>query len=113
MGGPAWSERTGARLSRRGLDFAAQPGRVIAAVADGTVRWVGPIRGLDAGVIIDHGGYTTVIGKLADLVVRPGASVRSGDPLGVAALTRVYLEGRVPIGAGLPIDPEPLLDRPR
>jgi murein DD-endopeptidase MepM/ murein hydrolase activator NlpD len=103
-------ERSGALLSRRGLELEVDAQAPAVAPADGVVRYAGPIRGLDAGVIIDHGSFLTVIGKLGAPAVPVGASVRRGDRLGRAARHRVYLEVRVKLGAGgLPIDPEPLL----
>jgi septal ring factor EnvC (AmiA/AmiB activator) len=73
------------------------------------VRYAGPIRGLDHGVILDHGDYLTVVAKLGDLVLPIGTHVGRGDRLGRAAHHRVYLEVRVKVGpGGLPIDPEPL-----
>ena len=81
------------------------------APADGVVRYAGPIRGLESGVVIDHGGVISVIAKLA-----PAALVRrnQGHPRRpdrpARARRRVYLEVRLPIGpGGTPIDPEPLL----
>jgi len=78
------------------------------------VRYAGPIRGLDQGVILDHGGYLTVIGKLGELALPVGAPIAAGDRIGRAARHRVYLEVRVKLGpGGLPIDPEPLLEPSR
>ncbi|MEO7096649.1 MAG: peptidoglycan DD-metalloendopeptidase family protein, partial [Polyangiales bacterium] len=54
-------ERSAALLSRRGIDLEVETRANVAAMADGTVRYAGPIRGLDEGVIIDHGDYYTVI----------------------------------------------------
>jgi septal ring factor EnvC (AmiA/AmiB activator) len=105
-------ERSRAKLSRRGLDLEVEARTAVLAAADGVVRYAGPIRGLDAGVIVDHGTYLTVIAKLGELVVPVGAHVKRGDRVGRAARQRVYLEVRVKIGpSGLPIDPEPLLPR--
>ena len=82
------------------------------APADGIVRYAGPIRGLDHGVILDHGDYLTVVAKLADPALPVGAHVARGDRLGRAARHRVYLELRAKAGpGGLPIDPEPYLPR--
>jgi murein DD-endopeptidase MepM/ murein hydrolase activator NlpD len=65
-------------------------------------------------VIVDHGSYLTVIAKLGELAVPAGAPVSRGDRLGRAARHRVYFEVRVELGpGGLPIDPEPLLAKPR
>ena len=105
-------ERSKATLSRRGIDLEVDDHVDVAAPADGTVRYAGPIRGLDHGVILDHGDYQTVIGKLGDLALPVGTRVTRGDHLGRAIHHRVYLEVRIKISpGGLPIDPEPLLGR--
>ncbi|MGE0547673.1 MAG: murein hydrolase activator EnvC [Kofleriaceae bacterium] len=102
-------ERSRATLSRRGLDYDVELRADVVAPAAGTVRYAGPIRGLDRGVIIDHGDYYTVIAKLGELAVPVGAPVHQGDRIGRAERRRVYVEVRVQIGpGGLPIDPEPL-----
>jgi murein DD-endopeptidase MepM/ murein hydrolase activator NlpD len=100
-----------ATLSRRGVDFDAAHGDLARAPADGVVRYAGPIRGLDRGVVIDHGGLWTVVGKLGTLEVTTGANVARGDALGHPARRRVYLEVRVPVGpGGTPVDPAPTLE---
>lgn len=107
-------ERSSALLSRRGIDLEVDTRANVAAMADGTVRYAGPIRGLDEGVIIDHGDYYTVVAKLDDLVVPVGAPIHRGDRIGHAARYRVYVEVRVKLGpGGLPIDPEPLFEKPK
>lgn len=103
-------ERSKAKLSRRGIDLEVEARAPVSAPADGTVRYAGPIRGLDDGVIIEHGDYVTVIAKLGAVAIPVGTIVHRGDRIGHAARHRVYLEVRVRIGAGgVPIDPEPLL----
>lgn len=103
-------ERSKTTLSRRGIDFEVEAHAAVTAPADGTVRYAGPIRGLDDGVIIEHGDYVTVIAKLDAVPIPVGTKVLRGDRIGHAARHRVYLEVRVRIGVGgLPIDPEPLL----
>jgi septal ring factor EnvC (AmiA/AmiB activator) len=103
-------ERSKTTLARRGIDIEVEAKTSAKASAEGTVRYAGVIRGLDLGVIIDHGDYMTVVAKLGELSVPTGAKVATGDKLGRAARHRIYLEVRVKIGAGgLPIDPEPLL----
>jgi septal ring factor EnvC (AmiA/AmiB activator) len=103
-------ERSRATLSRRGLDFETDRDAPVWAPADGFVRYAGPIRGLDHGVILDHGDYMTVVAKLADVTIPVGTRVTRGDRLGRAAHFRVYLEVRAKVApGGLPIDPEPLL----
>ena len=107
-------ERSRATLSRRGIDLEVETRANVISPADGMVRYAGPIRGLDDGVIIDHGDYVTVVAKLADLIVPVGATIKAGDRIGHAARYRVYLEVRVKIGpGGLPIDPAPLFEKPR
>jgi murein DD-endopeptidase MepM/ murein hydrolase activator NlpD len=105
-------ERSKARLSRRGIDIEVEAKSPIIASADGIVRYAGPIRGLDKGIIIDHGSFFTVIAKLGELAVPIGVPVKRNDRVGRAARHRVYIEVRVKIGpSGLPIDPEPLFAR--
>ena len=105
-------ERSKATLSRRGVDLEVDDHAPAVAPADGIVRYAGPIRGLDHGVILDHGDYLTVIAKLGELTLPIGTHVARGDRLGRAAHHRVYLEVRAKIGpGGLPIDPEPLFKR--
>lgn len=108
-------EPTGATLARRGLDFDVpdsgrerSPG--VVAPADATVRYAGPIRGLDHGVILDAGGLIIVVAKLAPTSLTAGATIARGAALGTPARRRVYLETRLPLGpGGTPVDPEPLL----
>lgn len=106
-------ERSHATLTRRGIDFETEKNAPATAPADGVVRYAGPIRGLDHGVILDHGDYLTVVAKLAELSIPIGTRVARGDRLGRAARYRVYLEVRAKVGpGGIPIDPEPLLAEP-
>jgi murein hydrolase activator len=103
-------DRSKTTLARRGIDLDVDARAPVRAPADGVVRFAGPIRGLESGVILDHGNYLTVIAKLGELAVPVGARVATGDRLGRAARHRVYLEVRVKLGpGGRPIDPEPLL----
>lgn len=103
-------DRSKATLSRRGLDFETVRNAPVSAPADGFVRYAGPIRGLDHGVILDHGDYMTVLAKLAEVSIPVGTRVTRGDRIGRAARFRVYLEVRANVApGGLPIDPEPLL----
>lgn len=106
-------DKSKATLSRRGIDIDVEARAEAIAPGDGTVRYAGPIRGLDEGLVIDHGDYFTVVAKLADLAVPVGAKIQKGDRIGRAARQRVYLEVRVKLApGGLPIDPEPLLEDP-
>ncbi len=104
-------EDSKATLSRHGLDLEVADHAEAHAMADGVVRYAGPIRGLDQGVIVDHGAVWSVIAKLGTPVVRIGQRVARGEVLGAAARRRLYLELRVPVGrGGMPIDPEPRLE---
>jgi septal ring factor EnvC (AmiA/AmiB activator) len=68
------------------------------------------MRGLDHGVILDHGDYFTIVAKLSAVAIPIGTTVARGDRIGRAARARVYLEVRAKVGpGGLPIDPEALL----
>ena len=108
--GPFVHEHSKAELSRRGLDLDVDEGANVIAPADGIVRYSGPIRGLDNGVILDHGDYMTVIGKLAESMVPVGTKLARGERVGHAVRHRLYFELRAKIGpGGLPIDPEPYL----
>ena len=107
-------ERSKTTLSRRGVDIEVEERSPVTAPAAGTVRYAGPIRGLDQGVVLDHGGYVTVIAKLGELALPVGAPIAAGDRIGRAARYRVYLEIRLKLGpGGLPIDPEAVLAKPR
>jgi septal ring factor EnvC (AmiA/AmiB activator) len=103
-------ERSKATLSRRGIELDVDTRARVLAPADGTVRYAGPIRGLDSGVILDHGTYVTVLARLGEVVVPVNAPVARGDRLGRAIRHRVYLEVRVKVGpGGRPIDPALLI----
>ena len=100
-------ERSKATLSRRGVDLEVDEHAPATAPADGIVRYAGPIRGLEHGVIIDHGDFITVIAKLGEVSLPIGTHLERGDRVGRAARHRVYFEVRVKVGpGGLPIDPE-------
>ena len=109
--GPYRHDRSKATLTRRGLDFETAEGASVVPVADGVVTYAGPIRGLDHGLVIDHGGWLSVVGKLAPPGLAPGAKVVRGQVIGTPARRRVYLEIRVAVGpGGVPVDPAPLID---
>jgi len=103
-------ERSGAVLARRGIDFEVAADAPVVAPADGVIRYAGPIRGLDHGLILDHGGTWTVVAKLAPLAYVAGTRVSRGTIIGYPLKRRVYLEVRLGIGpGGTPVDPAPLL----
>jgi septal ring factor EnvC (AmiA/AmiB activator) len=93
-------------LARRGIDIEVAERAMARNPARGTVVFTGAIRGLDLGVIIDHGNYLTVIAKLGKLVVERGDELEAGTTIGKAAQSRVYFEVRVKTAeATTPIDP--------
>jgi septal ring factor EnvC (AmiA/AmiB activator) len=72
----------------KGVDFAAQLGQPVHAVADGEVRFAGWFRGYGKLVIVDQGEqYFTVVGHLDGVRVRIGDSLRAGDVIGTAGET--------------------------
>lgn len=68
----------------RGTTLATRRGTPLAAPASGTILFAGPFRDYDGVVIVDHGaGWKSVIVN-AGSKLRKGATVRIGEPLGVA-----------------------------
>ncbi len=66
-----------------GLDFGGPWGATIAATAPGTVVWAGARGGYGNMVEIDHGyGFRTRYGHLSEVLVRVGAKVGKGSPIG-------------------------------
>jgi murein DD-endopeptidase MepM/ murein hydrolase activator NlpD len=66
-----------------GLDFGGPWGSTIAATAPGTIVWAGPRGGYGNMVEIDHGyGFRTRYGHLSAVLVRVGAKVVKGSPIG-------------------------------
>lgn len=107
-------ERSKATLSRHGIDVEVEDHVAVVAPADGVVRYAGPIRGLDHGIILDHGTYLSVLAKLGELALPVGTQVKAGERIGRAARHRLYLEVRVKVGPNsMPIDPEPLFGKSR
>lgn len=68
---------------RSGVVFDAPAGAEVRAVAAGRVRYAGWFRGYGRIVILDHGGgYYTVSGHLAEILVGVGDGVASGVRIG-------------------------------
>ena len=66
-----------------GVDFAGPWGSSVAATAPGTIVWAGPRGGYGNMVEIDHGyGFKTRYGHLSSILVRVGARVDKGSPIG-------------------------------
>ena len=75
-------------MPRNGADVACAVGEIVAAPADGVVRFLGPLDGYGHLVILDHGGgWTTVLAPLdpAILAVDVGTALLAGDRLGLVA----------------------------
>jgi septal ring factor EnvC (AmiA/AmiB activator) len=105
-------DRSKTTLARRGIDIEVPTAAQVVAPADGVVRYAGPIRGLEHGLVLDHGDYMTIVAKLGAVAIPIGTKLVRGDRIGRAARARVYLEVRAKVGpGGLPIDPEPLLGK--
>lgn len=101
-------------LSRRGLALRVKDGRKVTAMAGGRVRYVGKIRNLGNAVIIEHNNVLTVLGPLTKTSVTKLQHISQGSHLGMTVGNRLYLEVRLPIGAGgFPIDPAPFLNSTR
>ena len=113
----AYGGRLASGAPSRGLEFAAAPGERVTSPAAGVVDYAGPLQGWgDVVILRAGGGYHLVLAGLSQILVRPGQSVASGQPIGslpdrVEPPARLYLEVR--LGAE-PVDPAPLLaqDRP-
>ena len=68
----------------RGITLATARGMKLLAPADGRILFAGPFRDYDGIVIIDHGGGWKSVLVNAGSGLRRGATVRIGDPLGIA-----------------------------
>jgi len=102
----AYRHESGARLVRNGVIFAAEPGVMARAPASGRVRYVGPIRSLGAGILIESpAGWWVVVGGVDGTGLQTGQKVRQGTSLGPVVADEVYLEVRIGSGSGSPIDP--------
>jgi len=96
-----------------GMDFAAESGRPIRAVAGGLVVIAGDCGGYGNCVVIDHGtSLATLYGHMHQVQVRPGDTVVEGDVIGPLGSTgrstgpHLHFEVRL---RGVPIDPVPTL----
>lgn len=95
---------------RRSNGLAWRPGaRSVAAPAEATIDYAGPLSGWGQVVILDLGpGWRAVVTGLDSVSVEAGARVADGQALGRAAEDgEVYFELR---RADRPIDPRPFLD---
>ena len=66
-----------------GVDFGGPWGSIVASTAPGVVVWAGDRGGYGNMVEIDHGyGFHTRYGHLSSILVRVGARVEKGSPIG-------------------------------
>ncbi len=66
-----------------GVDFAGPWGSTVGATAPGVVVWAGSRGGYGNMVEIDHGyGFRTRYGHLSSILVRVGAKIQKGTPIG-------------------------------
>jgi murein DD-endopeptidase MepM/ murein hydrolase activator NlpD len=78
----------GNQTSHHGIDFAGVAGSQVLAVADGIVSHTGTDGGYGRLVEITHGnGYVTRYAHNAKLLVKPGQTVKRGDPIALMGST--------------------------
>ncbi len=74
----------GIKKDRDGIDIRTPLNESVSAIFDGEVRSITTIPGYNKVVIISHGDYFTVYGKLQDILVSPGEKVHEGQAIGHA-----------------------------
>jgi murein DD-endopeptidase MepM/ murein hydrolase activator NlpD len=78
----------GHQASHQGIDFAGIAGAQVLAAADGVVSHTGTDGGYGRLVEITHGnGYVTRYAHNAKLLVKPGQTVKRGDPIALMGST--------------------------
>ena len=103
------------RRQHKGIDINAYPGDTIRAAFDGKVRVVDfQAGGYGNVVVVRHpNGLETVYGHLSKHLTKPGATLKAGDPIGLAGSTgrstgtHLHFETRL---LGEYIDPAKLFD---
>ena len=97
-----------------GMTLAAASGARVVSPGEGTVQYVGPVRGWGVIVILRlAGGYHLVLAGLERTSVQTGQSVAAGQPVGWAtdgrqSTSELYLEVRE---QGSPVDPARWLNK--
>ena len=72
----------GEEAFHRGVDFAADAGSAVLAVATGIVTWSGPRAGYGVLVEVSHGnGYVTRYGHTSRVLVKVGETVERGEAI--------------------------------
>jgi murein DD-endopeptidase MepM/ murein hydrolase activator NlpD len=78
----------GSQATHRGIDFAGIAGTQVLAVADGIVSHTGLDGGYGRMIEITHGnGYVTRYAHNAKILVKPGQTVKRGDPVALMGST--------------------------
>lgn len=79
------------RLQSRGISIAARAGAQVVSPGAGQVAFAGPYPGYGSIVIIEHGGWSSLVTGLAALDVKVGEMVIAGSPLGLVGPGRPIL----------------------
>ena len=90
----------------RGLEYGAEIGAPVTAVADGTITYAGVVAGRRYVVVTHQGGLRSTLGPLATSTVVSGQGVSGGQRLGTAG-AGFHLTARA---GDHYIDPQPLLE---
>ena len=104
---------TDPRVPQNGIILESEIGAPVRAIFDGTVKFIGPVKGFGTVIILDHGhGYMSLMGYLARVFVPLGKEVFEGETIGIAGPAGlvdagVYLEVRK---EGRPVDPLTFID---
>jgi murein DD-endopeptidase MepM/ murein hydrolase activator NlpD len=97
----------------RGVDLNVPTGTPVEAMADGTVRFAGVMRGFGNVVQIDHaGGIESVYAHLSVIQVHDGQRLRAGDLIGLSGATGDVTAPHLHFEVwrwGRPVDPIPVL----
>jgi murein hydrolase activator len=102
------ARRFGSGAASNGIEIAAAEGADARAIHDGTVAFAGIFSGFGNLVILEHGSQAfSLYGDLLDIVVKKGAHIEQGQPVGTVGPTSsgangLYFELRVD---GQPVDP--------
>jgi len=71
------------KVENLGIDIQTQEGATAYAIAEGIVKTVAFVPGMNKVVIIQHGAYHTVYARLKDTMVKVGQHVHAQAPIGV------------------------------
>ncbi|MBX2844756.1 MAG: peptidoglycan DD-metalloendopeptidase family protein [Saprospiraceae bacterium] len=86
----------GIKTNNNGIDIRTSPNASVRAIFEGEVRSITTIPGYNKVVIVGHGNYFTVYGKLQSVSVEVGQKVETKESLGIAdtadGITEVHLE---------------------